>query len=221
MPALGIKDFPVDSWFRPFHILLPVMLGCLLSAPCVAQPAVPVRSLYEQRTEHVILQQFDLSCGAAALATILKFQHGRDTTERQVALGLINRDIYLTDPEVLRARQGFSLLDMNRYVQRLGYRGEALGGLTYADLQDRAPAIVPIRVYGYSHFVVYRGERGGNVLLGDPAYGNRTLPVDRFVEAWIDYAEFGHIAFSVHRRDGLIPPNRLEISGDDQMSNHP
>jgi hypothetical protein len=47
------------------------------------------------------------------------------------------------------------------------------------------------------------------VLLGDPAFGNRTMPQARFIEAWIEYADLGHVAFVVRRRDGLIPPNRL------------
>ena len=192
------------------HCFLPAAVtAAVLIAASPALPATPVRSLFEQRTQHVFLQQFDLSCGAAALATVLKYQHGLDTDERHVALGLIDRDIYLDNPDVLRIRQGFSLLDMNRYVQQLGYRGEALGGLAYADLEFRAPAIVPIRTFGYNHFVVFRGERDGNVLLADPAYGNRTMPVDRFIDAWVDYAEFGRVAFSVHRTDNLIPPNRL------------
>ena len=200
---------------RPIHSLLATIAGFLLPILCFSQPAPPVRSLYEQRTEHIILQQFDLSCGAAALATILKYQHGLDTTERRVALGLISRDIYIADPEILRIRQGFSLLDMTRYVDRLGYRAEALGGMDYADLLARVPAIVPVRMHGYSHFVVFRGELNGNVLLGDPAYGNRTLPASRFIKAWVDYAEFGRVAFTVHRRDSLIPPNQLTLSRDD------
>ncbi len=76
-------------------------------------------------------------------------------------------------------------------------------------MRGLAPAIVPIRLHGYNHFVVFRGILNGNVLLGDPAFGNRTLPLDRFAEAWIDFAEFGKVAFTVARHDGLIPPNQL------------
>lgn len=175
----------------------------------------PIRSLYEQRQEHVVLQEFDLSCGAAALATILKYQHGEPVDERQVAIGLISRDIYLADPDILRRREGFSLLDMNRYVRQLGYDGEAVGRLSYEDLVARAPAIVPVSLYGYSHFVVFRGTLGANVLLADPAFGNRTLSADRFIDAWIAYEEFGHVAFAVRRRDGLTPPNRLGVVAAD------
>jgi len=189
--------------------------GTAMPQPAAAQYASAVRSLFEQRSEHVIRQQYDLSCGAAALATILKYQHGESVDERQVALGLISRDIYLAKPELLRQRQGFSLLDMKRYVGWRGYDGEALGGLSFDDIAARAPAIVPIRQYGYSHFVVFRGVLGSNVLLGDPAFGNRTMPVERFIASWIDYPIFGHVAFAVHRRDILIAPNRLTVSERD------
>ncbi len=184
----------------------------LISAYGFTQALSPVRSLKEQRQERIILQAYDLSCGAAALATLLKYQHGEAIDERQVAIGLISREIYIANPAVLRQRQGFSLLDMKRFVDQRGYLGEALGALTLEELVARAPAVVPIRLQGYSHFVVFRGTLGGNVLLGDPAYGNRTLTLERFLHAWIDYAGFGHVGFTVSRRDGLIPPNQLAAS---------
>ena len=177
--------------------------------------AEPVRSMLESRQDKIILQEFDLSCGAAALATILAYQHGERITEREVAIGLVSREVYLQNPDALRIRQGFSLLDMNRYVEDLGYKGEAFGGVAYEDLARLAPAIVPIRLHGYNHFVVFRGALGRNVLLGDPAYGNRTMSRQRFMAAWIDYAGMGRVAFVVHRRDNLIPPDRLSVTSGD------
>jgi predicted double-glycine peptidase len=177
--------------------------------------AEPVRSMLEFRQDKIVLQQFDLSCGAAALATILAYQHGESLTERDVAIGLVTREVYLQDPNTLRIRQGFSLFDMDRYVEERGYEGEAFGSLTYDDLLSLAPAIVPVRVHGYNHFVVFRGALGRNVLLGDPAFGNRTMSRQRFVTAWIDYAELGRVAFVVRRRDGLIPPNQLAPTSAD------
>lgn len=169
----------------------------------------PVRSMLEQRYSMVVLQEYDLSCGAAALATLLRYQHGEAITEKDVAIGLVSRADYLENPEILRIRQGFSLLDMHRYVERRGYIGEALGGIDYDDLLKMAPAIVPVRIHGYNHFVVFRGTSGSTVLLADPAFGNRTLTKQRFMAAWTEYAELGRVAFAVKRRDGLIPPNRL------------
>jgi predicted double-glycine peptidase len=54
-----------------------------------AKGGAPVQSLYEHRTGKVVRQDFDLSCGAAALATVLRYQHGEDVSEKDVALGLI------------------------------------------------------------------------------------------------------------------------------------
>lgn len=197
-----------------------VAFASLAATPALADGARPVRSLLELRQRNIVLQQFDLSCGAAALATILRYQHGESLTERDVAIGLISRDIYIEDPDVIRLRGGFSLLDMNRYTERLGYDGRALGSVTYDDLLDLAPVIVPVRLHGYNHFVVFRGAFGDNVMLGDPAFGNRTMSRHRFIESWIEYADIGYVGFIVERKDGLIPPNRLEPKPSDFVTLH-
>jgi len=165
--------------------------------------------LLEFRREKVVVQGFDLSCAAAALATLLTYQHDDPVSEREIARGLIQRQEYLENPGLVRSRQGFSLLDLKRFVERRGYRGIGLGRLGTDDLVARAPAIVPVNLLGYSHFVVFRGMLEGNVLLADPAYGNRTMPRERFERAWIEDARLGRMAFVVVRRDGRPPPNRL------------
>jgi hypothetical protein len=169
----------------------------------------PVRSLYEMRHQDVIVQKFDLSCGAAALATILKYQFGDNVTERDVAGGLIQRKEYIEHPEVIRIRQGFSLLDMKRYVDKRGYKGLGYGKLEMADLVRLAPIIVAVSPIGYSHFVVFRGRIGDQVLLADPAFGNRTMGIEKFQRIWIEFPQFGRIGFVVTRDGTPAPPGRL------------
>jgi len=168
-----------------------------------------VKSLLEMRHERVVIQQWDLSCGAAALGTLLNYQYGDMVSEKEIAKGLMRRDIYVKNPLLVNLRQGFSLLDLKRYVESRGYRGVGYGKLTLGDLVERAPLMVPIRVYGYNHFVIFRGVRGNRVLLADPAWGNRTMTVDRFLDAWIDYPQIGHVGFVVLPMHGDRPPNRL------------
>jgi predicted double-glycine peptidase len=168
-----------------------------------------VRSLAELRNRRVVLQEFDISCAAAALATILNYQHGERVTEREIALALIDREEYVEQPELVRIREGFSLLDLKRYVEQRGYKGVGFGQMAYDDLIAMAPLIVPVDNIGYRHFVVYRGEFGGTVLLADPAYGNRTMSRAKFERRWLNFPELGRVGFVVERRDGLIPPNRL------------
>jgi predicted double-glycine peptidase len=168
------------------------------------------RSLLEARHERVVVQKWDLSCGAASLATILKYQFGEPVTERDVALALMRRKEYLANPSLVRARQGFSLLDLQRAVDRLPqYKGVGLGRLSLPDLIERAPMIVPVKVHGYSHFVVFRGVYRGHVLIADPSWGNRTMSVASFARMWSEFPGMGRIGFYVVPRHGKPPANRL------------
>lgn len=161
-----------------------------------------VTSLLERRHAHVVIQQWDLSCGAAALTTLLKYQHAEPVTEKQVAASLMRRPEYIAHPDLIRIHEGFSLLDIKRDVDARGYKGSGYGSLTLQDLLEMAPLLVPLQINGYNHFVVFRGATKNHVLLADPAWGNRTMPVDQFLGSWIDYPAFGHVGFTVLRRDG-------------------
>lgn len=174
-----------------------------------AAERAPVKSLIELRRENVIVQEFDISCGAAALATLLKYQHGEDITERAVATGLIEREEYIANPLLVRVRQGFSLLDLKRYAETKGYEGIGYGQLTLDDLIERAPIIVAINTFGYNHFVIFRGIARGRVLLADPAWGNRTMTVEKFKRMWIDFPGLGHVGFIVPPKEGKAASNLL------------
>lgn len=192
---------------RAFSASVGLGLGALGAArPAVANAVLSVR---EMRHQQVVLQEFDISCAAAALCTILNYQHGERLTEREIALGLIDREEYIETPELIRLRQGFSLLDLKRYVEGRGYEGIGFGRMTYDNVLERAPIIVPVDNLGYRHFLVFRGEMGGSVLAADPAYGNRTMSRGQFERRWLTFPELGKVGFVVERRDGLIPPNQL------------
>jgi uncharacterized protein len=184
-------------------------LGVALSSPVLADVRTPVKSLLEMRQDRVVVQQWDLSCGAAALATLLNYQHGDPISEREIAKGLIEREEYLAQPLLVRARHGFSLLDLKRFVEQRGYRATGYGKLTLADLVEQAPIMVPVNFLGYNHFVVFRGMHGNRVLLADPAFGNRTMLAKKFEAAWLAYEKFGKVGFVVASADGTEPPNRL------------
>jgi uncharacterized protein len=192
-------------------------LTTLVSAAAAAESdgRRAVRSLLEMRREKVVVQDWDLSCGAAVLATLLTYQHGDPVPEKEIAKGLIHRQEYLADPTRVQKGGGFSLLDLQRYVDQRGYEGIGYGQLTFQNLIEFAPLIVPISSNGYDHFVVFRGVWGNRVLLADPAWGNRTMPVERFESVWMDSPEFGKVGFVVKRRDGAEPPNQLTPEPDD------
>jgi predicted double-glycine peptidase len=183
----------------------------LLFSPCAsfAEPATPVRSLLEIRHRNVVIQKWDLSCGAAALATILNGQHSDMVTEREIARTMMKRKEYLDNPMLVNIRQGFSLLDLKRFVEGRGYKGIGYGKMSLEDLIQNAPAIVPIGAFGYNHFVVFRGRVNNRILLADPAWGNRTMSVAEFERAWIDFPDLGRVGFVVSTPTGNAPPGNL------------
>lgn len=174
-----------------------------------------VKSLFEMRQENTVIQQWDLSCGAAALTTLLNFQHQDMVTEKAVATALMGREEYIKNPMLVNIRQGFSLLDLKRYVDGRGYEGIGYGKLTFDDLVKKAPIIVPVNLLGYNHFVVFRGTKGNRVLVADPAWGNRTLLIKQFEEVWISFPEIDKVGFVVTRTDGISTPNLLEPRTDE------
>jgi uncharacterized protein len=145
-----------------------------------AAHAQPVRSLLEFRHEGVVVQQWDSSCGAAALATVLTYTFDDAVREKTVAQSMLRR----TDPLRVRVRGGFSLLDMKRYAESRGYAAEGYGNTTLEELAAMRSPIVPIVEYGSPHFVVVRRVHDREVDIADPAFGNRRLPLERFRQAW-------------------------------------
>jgi uncharacterized protein len=180
---------------------------CFASVAGAQEPA-PVRSLLEMRQKNVVVQQWDTSCGAAALATLLKYQHGLPASEKQIAEAMLRTG----DALKVKVRGGFSLLDLKRYADAQGLEGVGFLQLSLDDLVDMAPAIVPIMTRGYPHFVVVRGRAQGKLFLADPAFGNRTLDAEAFQSAWTE-----NIGFIVRRRDGIVPPNEFTQSPADML----
>lgn len=170
-------------------MIIPLVLG-LMAAPAgafnVPVPGrsllrVPVRSLVELRFKSVVRQGYDVSCGAASLATLLKFYYGQSgVTEKRV----INEIIKVGDKEKIQ-KFGFSLLELKRYAELKGYRS---GGFKLDDVTKlsklKIPAITLIRSRGYAHFVVVKGISEGQVFYADPAFGNRAKPMSQFAKEW-------------------------------------
>jgi len=97
-------------------------------------------------------------------------------------------------------------------VESKGFKAAAYAGVRLPDLEKFGPAIVPIISHGYPHFVVFRQRLGGQVLLADPAFGNRSISEDEFGRVWQS-----NIAFVVRRRDANPPPNRLGAQQQDLL----
>jgi uncharacterized protein len=169
--------------------IMPFVLAalCWRAAPAVelALPAgggpfaLPVANLKALRFQSTVHQQYDFSCGSAAVATLLSYHYGVVVGEQQVFA-----EMFAHGDQAKIRREGFSLLDMKRYLAQHGFTADGYE-LPLAKLaQARYPAIVLVSDRGYLHFVVIKGVAGGRVLLGDPAAGTRAMSEAAFEAIW-------------------------------------
>lgn len=127
----------------------------------------------------VVRQQYDYSCGSAAVATLLRYHYGDSIAEAEVFQAMFARG------DQARIRQvGFSMLDMRTYLESRGYGADglrlSLDRLAALDI----PAIALITHDNYRHFVVVKGVSADRVLVGDPTFGLQTYTRAEFEAVW-------------------------------------
>lgn len=166
---------------------------------------VNVEPLSVKKFKNVVRQAYDYSCGSAALTTLLDFYLGRNFQERQVMEGLLR----FGETERIVQRRGFSLLDMKRLVTALGHPSGGFKAEAKDLLELDHPAIAPIEYAGFKHFVVIRAVYEGRVYVADPALGNISFTLSRFLEVWDNNVLF--IVFP----NGHKPASGLELREED------
>lgn len=171
------------------HRALPLLALAVATAwPCLAADVTAlgganltlrVTSLKEARYASTVRQQYDFSCGSAALATILTYHYGYAMTE-QLAFEEMYRD---GDQQKIR-HEGFSLLDIKRFLERRQFHADGFE-LPLEKLRSEGfPAIVLLEENGYHHFVVIKGVDESRVLIGDPSSGTRAIGRATFDKLW-------------------------------------
>lgn len=180
--------------------------GSLLAATMVVPGGqgnsynVPVTSLKEARFKNTIRQQYDFSCGSAATATLLTYQYGYPVDEQWVF-----EQMYAHGDRVKIQREGFSLLDIKRFLHANGFEADGFHVPLDKLRQSSVPAIVLLNEKGYHHFVVVKGLRDGRVLVGDPARGTRAMARATFEAAWQN-----KLVFVIHNRRTLAVFNSAD-----------
>jgi uncharacterized protein len=188
------------------HLWLFASAAMALSALCCAAPAgaqvrlgreaggnyeIAVMSWWEIPFRSVVRQQYDFSCGSAAVATLLTYHYDRPTPERTAFT-----QMWSNGNQQLIRKVGFSMFDMKNYLASLGLKAEGyrLGMEKLATVSQ--PAIVLLDLNGFKHFVVVKGVRGDRVLVGDPMRGLNEYSREDFAKVW------NGIALIIVPRDG-------------------
>jgi len=137
------------------------------------------KSFAERRFSTVYRQQFDFSCGSAALASLLTFHYDDIVDEQSVFV-----DMFQHGNQEKIKQEGFSMLDMKLYLERRGYRSDGFKINLDQLYSTGSPAITIINDKGYMHFVIIKGVDEHKILMGDPAQGVKSVARDQFEKMW-------------------------------------
>jgi len=124
-------------------------------------------------------QKTDFSCGAAALATILRQAYWLDVDEEHIIKGmLVNAD------QNLVRTQGFSMLDMKRYLESIGMRARGYKIAPDTLVTVKIPVVV---LLGNPGLQALRGAAARRQRLGvyrRSRAGSQALCQGRFIKGW-------------------------------------
>jgi len=202
---------PVSMRIQPWVLAgLVGLAASLAGSPCAAQGAelalpggmrfaVPLTSMKDMRFKATLRQQYDFSCGSAALATLLTHHYHFPVDEQTLF-----KEMFIHGDQQKIRREGFSLLDMQRYLATRGFKADGFNLPLQRLFDARLPAIVLINEKGYHHFVVIKGEADGRILLGDPSSGTRAIARERFEQVWVN-----RMLFVIHDTPGSPSFNDL------------
>jgi predicted double-glycine peptidase len=192
-----------NAWLMLTAVLLALLLepadGAELGLPGGERFAVRVKSMKELRFQATLRQQYDFSCGSAALATLLTHHYQFPVDEQTLF-----KEMFIHGDQQKIRREGFSLLDMQRYLAGRGFKADGFALPLQKLFDAKLPAIVLINEKGYHHFVVIKGEADGRILLGDPASGTRAMARERFEEIWSN-----KMLFVIHDAPGVPSFNAM------------
>ncbi|MBI5699496.1 hypothetical protein HZC35_04195 [Candidatus Saganbacteria bacterium] len=138
-----------------------------------------VADLKALREADMQLQTNELSCGAAALATLLNLLGDKQSTEAAI----------LKNEKNLEKGKGISLLELKKFAEKRGFKAEGYK----MDLPHLAELKLPCLLHvdnqaGDKHYVVYRGMKKDRIFLADPTYGNVRLSAQEFEKIWTGFA---------------------------------
>ncbi|WP_417581489.1 C39 family peptidase [Nitrincola sp.] len=132
---------------------------------------LPTRSWKDIRDQDVVKQQFDYSCGAASLATLLGY-HGVETSE----LEILDR---------IGLKEAFSFADLARVAEEYGFKPVGIAIDYTALTQLKRPVILYLNHWDEGHFSVLKGVDNHGALLADPSWGNIHMRRARFERFWL------------------------------------
>lgn len=158
------------------------IITCLYCAQANASPVylnatvnvsdVHINSWKQQRDRQVVKQNYDFSCGSAALSTVLTYFYQNPVSEQEILANIQLKDVMM------------SFLNLQTAANHFGFQAKGLATNYDTLAQLKIPAIVYLNHRRSDHFSVVRAIDKDNVYLADSIWGNRKLTRQQFESMW-------------------------------------
>lgn len=169
---------------------------------------IPLKSYSELKSKNLIKQQYDFSCGAASLATLLTYYLDEKTSEKEIL------DFLFPDIKDFTQKQEISFLDLANFSKSKGFKALGLSIDFSTLLEVKVPVIVYLLTRKNQHFSVFIGADKNFIYLADPSFGNIKIKYKKFKEMFTPKEKQGKVL-------AIFPKTKIkEIMLDSKKSNH-
>ncbi|EOE5715764.1 cysteine peptidase family C39 domain-containing protein, partial [Campylobacter upsaliensis] len=159
-------------------VLIMTLLPLFLKAEFV------VKSYQEIKNEKVIRQNYEESCGAASLATLINILDDSNLTESDLLKAMSGQQLY-TDM--------VSFADLNDAVKKLGFQSKSYK-IDRKILESIISVPILVKIEDdprFPHFVVIINHKGNYLQIFDPSYGEYISSKREFYSVWDRYNKGG------------------------------
>ncbi|EAI8430311.1 peptidase C39 [Campylobacter upsaliensis] len=159
-------------------VLIMTLLPLFLKAEFV------VKSYQEIKNEKVIRQNYEESCGAASLATLINILDDSNLTELDLLKAMSGQQLY-TDM--------VSFADLNDAVKKLGFQSKSYK-IDRKILESIMSIPILVKIEDdprFPHFVVIINHKGNYLQIFDPSYGEYISSKREFYSVWDRYKKGG------------------------------
>jgi predicted double-glycine peptidase len=183
------------------------LFGC--SANYLSNYKVNFNTWNDIKWQNIIRQHYDYSCIAAATSTLMNF-YFKDRISEYIIISLLIENLETNELKD-RIQHGFTLLDLKKVVEKMGYSVSIVKMNSDAIFTLRGPVLIPLKIDLWEHFVVLKGIRDGYAFLADPSRGNIRISLNSFFSQWDGtVVVLGKPNFGLPRRYPLALPDSLK-----------
>lgn len=146
-----------------------------------------VKSLQEVRNGHAIRQNYEQSCGAAALATLINLLDSKSLNELDILKLLYD------NPKTLNTDM-LSFFELEQALKKMGYESKAFR-INKPHLENfNFPILAKIEDDPrFPHFVVIINHTGDFITIMDPSYGTYISSKREFYRLWDMHDSGGYV----------------------------